>query len=103
MNQPMVWMTAPALSDEDALWFSAYGFGWGYRTFSISCDVLRDSLGAHGSTREQMRDSLSAWKPQLLEAVLRHGSSVYEGERIRLEFASISSINGELRCVDENS
>jgi hypothetical protein len=104
MSQPLVWITAPVLSDEVAVWFSAYGFGWGYRAFSVSLEVFRESLGVNDIADEQIRLAFSAGKHQILEAVLQHGSSPYAGKRIRLSLVeSIDRIRGEQQCNEESS
>ena len=79
MNQPMIWITAPDLSQAATVRFSAYGFGWGYRAFEVSYEAACESLGAGDTTEEQIRLAFQLGKP-----VLRHGSLPYHGQRISL-------------------
>jgi hypothetical protein len=84
MNQPVIWMTAPILSRGNEVWFSAYGFAWGYRAFAISCDAVRESPGAADLTQERIRVAFQSEKPALLRAIRLSDLSSYEGQRIRL-------------------
>jgi hypothetical protein len=90
MNQPMIWITAPDLSDGSTVWFSAYGFGWGYRAFAVSYEVICESLGAGDTTEEQVRLAFQLGKRQILQAVLQHESLSYKGQRITLSFENRS-------------
>jgi hypothetical protein len=84
MNQPMIRITAPLLSHGSAVWFSAHGFGWGYRAFAISHDVICESLGARDTTDEQIRLAFQLGKRRILQAVLQHELPSYQGQRIWL-------------------
>jgi hypothetical protein len=84
MNQPMIWITAPDLSQRATVRFSAYGFGWGYRAFSVSYEAVCESLGAGDTTEEQIRLAFQLGKRQILRAVLQHESIPYRGQRISL-------------------
>jgi len=55
MNLPIVQFTAPVLCRDSAIWFSAYGFGWGYRAFAIPYDAMRACLGTEDLTDQQVR------------------------------------------------
>ncbi|SOE86938.1 hypothetical protein SAMN05446935_7469 [Burkholderia sp. YR290] len=90
MNEPLIWMTVPVLSNESAVWFAAYGFGWGYRAFAISYDAVCDSLGAADTTDAEIRLAFSVRKATILQAVQRYGSLPYEGQRIRLSLDVLS-------------
>ncbi|KAA1014303.1 hypothetical protein FVF58_05385 [Paraburkholderia panacisoli] len=90
MNQPMIWITAPDLSQGSTVRFSAYGFGWGYRAFSVSYEAVCESLGAADSTEEQIRLAFQLGKRQILRAVLQHESLPYQGQRIALSLEGTS-------------
>jgi hypothetical protein len=84
MNQPVIWITAPDLSDGSTVRFSAYGFGWGYRAFAVSYEAVCESLGAGDTTEEQIRLAFQLGKRQILQAVLQHETLSYKGQRISL-------------------
>ncbi|REE21482.1 MULTISPECIES: hypothetical protein [unclassified Paraburkholderia] len=90
MNQPMIGITAPLLSHGSAVWFSAHGFGWGYRAFAISYEVIFESLGARDATDEQIRLAFQLGKRKILQAVLQQELLPYEGQRIWLLLESPS-------------
>jgi hypothetical protein len=84
MDEPMIRIAAPVLHKEFAVWFAAYGFGWGYRAFAISYDTVCDSLGAADTTDAQIRLAFQLGTRQVLQAVQQYGASPYEGNRISL-------------------
>jgi hypothetical protein len=84
MNEPMIWITVPDLSQGFTVRFSAYGFGWGYRAFAVSYEAVCESLGAGDTTEEQIRLAFQLGKRQILQAVLQHESLSYQGQRISL-------------------
>ena len=88
MNQPMIWITAPVLVAGSAVYFSAYGFGWGYRAFAISYEAVHETLGARNTTDEQVHVAFQLGKRQIIDAVLRLESPSYEGQRILLTLQS---------------
>lgn len=82
MNQPFIWITAPILSHGTEVWFSAYGFAWGYRAFAISYEVVCRSLGAVDNTDEQIRLAIQLGQQTLLRAIRSRDLQPYEGQRI---------------------
>ncbi|XUW89972.1 hypothetical protein OH764_08005 [Burkholderia sp. M6-3] len=84
MKEPLILMTVPVLSNDCAVWFAAYGFGWGYRAFAISYEAVVDSLGAADATDAQIRLAFQLGRRHILRAVQQYGSIPYEGQRIRL-------------------
>jgi hypothetical protein len=84
VNEPLILMTLPVLSNDSAVWFSAYGFGWGYRAFAISYEAVCDSLGAADVTDAQIRLAFQLGRRHVLHAVQKYGALPYEGQRIRL-------------------
>jgi hypothetical protein len=65
-------LTAPIISG-DLVWFSAYGFGWGYGAFSISADAVCGQLGAANRSRKQLLLAFELGKRRLLQAINRKG------------------------------
>jgi hypothetical protein len=51
MDQPRTNLTDPLLSTASTLWFSAYGFGWGYCAFALPAAC--ENLGAANGTPKQ--------------------------------------------------
>jgi hypothetical protein len=90
MNEPLIWMTGPVLLNDSAVWFAAYGFGWGYRSFAISYEAVCDSLGAADTTDAQIRLAFQLGRRHILQAVQQYGSLPYEGQRIRLSLDGLS-------------
>ncbi|WP_321939884.1 hypothetical protein [Paraburkholderia sp. J8-2] len=84
MNQPSIWITPPVLTHGTDVWFSAYGFGWGYRAFSISYESVCTALGAADLTEEQIRLAFQLGKQTLLRAILQNDFQLYGGQRIWL-------------------
>jgi hypothetical protein len=88
MDQTNLQLTEPLLVGESALWFSAYGFGWGYRAYELSPDVVCEFLGAANDTPRQLLLAFHLGKPRLLSAAERK-VEVSPGERIELTGADL--------------
>jgi len=83
MSQPLVWITSPVLHG-NTVWFTAYGFGWGYRAFAVPYQVILEPLDADDVRDEQIRLAFESGRSDILQAVLQHQLSPYGGERIWL-------------------
>jgi hypothetical protein len=83
MDQPGTSLTAPFLSADSAVWFSAYGFGWGYCAFSLNSEVICEQLGAANETPKQLMLAFELGKRRLLQAVEKKALPG-TGERISL-------------------
>ncbi|TDN62551.1 hypothetical protein B0G77_6128 [Paraburkholderia sp. BL10I2N1] len=83
MDQPGTSLTAPFLSADSAIWFSAYGFGWGYCAFSLDSEVVCEQLGAANETSKQLMLAFELGKRRLLQAVEKKALPG-TGERITL-------------------
>jgi hypothetical protein len=83
MEQPQVQLTSPLLVNDSALWFSAYGFGWGYRAFELRSDVICQYLGAANDSPKQLLLAFQLGKPRLLAAAERKEAPP-TGDRIEL-------------------
>jgi hypothetical protein len=90
MNEPLIWMTVPVLSNDSAVWFAAYGFGWGYRSFAISYEAVCESFGAADTTDAQIRLAFQLANRHILRAVQQYGLLPYKGQRIRLSLDGLS-------------
>lgn len=54
MNTQPVILSAAFVSRDASLWFSAYGFGWGYCAFSVPIEVVCEYLGAADVSTKQL-------------------------------------------------
>lgn len=87
-DQATTQFTAPILTTDSSVWFSAYGFGWGYCAFALPAEALCDALGAANETPRQLVLAFELGKQRLRKAIAeRHlpGS----GERITLGAADL--------------
>ncbi|TCK32798.1 hypothetical protein B0G84_8684 [Paraburkholderia sp. BL8N3] len=51
------------------LWFSAYGFGWGYAAFALPTDTVLARLGAATTSDKQMTLAFERGKRRIRQAV----------------------------------
>jgi hypothetical protein len=84
MKQPSIQMTAPLLSEDATVWFSVYGFGWGYRAFALPYETVCSRLGAGDTSDQQIRLAFELSKRLILDAVQRNSGQPYEGEGVSL-------------------
>jgi hypothetical protein len=89
MDQPHTDITAPILYADSAVWFSAYGFGWGYRAFALPFEVVCEELGARNQTEQQVRLAFELNKRRILGAVQQYEEAPATGERITLSVADL--------------
>lgn len=73
----------PFFNHDDALCFSAYGFGWGYRAFSLDTVVAHDVLGSVDESPRQVLLAFAMGRTRILTAVCR-AARPRCGERVRL-------------------
>jgi hypothetical protein len=83
MDQPSSSLTAPLLSIDPTVWFSAYGFGWGYCAFALPAATVCEILGAANETPKQLLLAFELGKPRILRAVVQKALPL-TGERITL-------------------
>lgn len=88
MDQPHTNLTAPLLSVDSTLWFSAYGFGWGYCAFALPAKTVCEKLGAANETPKQLMLAFELGKRRLLQAV-EQKALPGTGERITLSAADL--------------
>jgi hypothetical protein len=95
MDQPRTVITAPILCADSVVWFSAYGFGWGYRAFALPFEVVREELGARNETAQQVRLAFELNKRRILRTVQQYGATSASGERITLSVADLQRVTPE--------
>jgi hypothetical protein len=90
MEQAHINLTTPIVTSDATLWFSAYGFGWGYRAFELSPEVICDCLGAANESTKQLLLAFQLGRPRLLEAAERTAAAP-TGERVALSAEDLQS------------
>lgn len=91
-------ITAPILFADSAVWFSAYGFGWGYRAFALPFEVVREGLGARNETAQQVRLAFELNKRRIVKAIQRRVALSATDERLTLSVADLQCETPELDC-----
>lgn len=76
-------LTAPFLTVDSTLWFSAYGFGWGYCAFALPAETVCEKLGAANESPKQLMLAFELGKRRLLQTV-EQKALPGTGERITL-------------------
>ena len=69
MNAPTPRITAPSISQDGSIWFSAYAFGWGYCAFSIPTKAVCEQLGAADTSEKQLMLAFELGKKRICEVV----------------------------------
>ncbi|MBJ9967193.1 hypothetical protein LGM43_25540 [Burkholderia seminalis] len=82
MNTQSIERTLPILTDAVTLQFSAYGLGWGYRSFSLLCETVCACLGARDTSEHQIRLAFELNRHRILRAVGPFSERPYQGETI---------------------
>ncbi|MFD1554941.1 hypothetical protein ACFSHT_04750 [Paraburkholderia silviterrae] len=95
MDQPRTVITDPILFADSAVWFSAYGFGWGYRAFALPFEVVCEELGARNETVQQVRLAFELNKRRLLTTVQQYRAASATGERITLSVEDLQRVTPE--------
>ncbi|CAB3759800.1 hypothetical protein [Paraburkholderia humisilvae] len=85
MTESPLNMTAPMLRQDAAVWFSVYGFGWGYRAYALPHEMVCARLGASDTSEQQLRLAFELSKLRILRAIEPSGSTPYDGQRVALE------------------
>ncbi|CAB3793193.1 hypothetical protein LMG28614_03669 [Paraburkholderia ultramafica] len=81
-------LTPPLLSADSTLWFSAYGFGWGYCAFALDAETVCEKLGAANETPKQLMLAFELGKRRLLQAI-EPKTLPGTGERVTLSAADL--------------
>jgi len=87
MDQPKN-LTAPFLCGDSTLWFSAYGFGWGYCAFALPAETVCEKLGAASKTPKQLMLAFELGKRHLLLTIANKALPA-TGERVTLLAADL--------------
>lgn len=93
MSPENVAIARPILSGARAIWFSAYGFGWGYRAFELPFEVACEKLGAADPTAKHALLAFELGKRQILRVVDRKPGA-NTGERLTLAAQDFSGASG---------
>jgi hypothetical protein len=85
MNPPSLTLTitSPLVSSDAAIWFSAYGFGWGYCAFSLPAESVCKYLGAADTSRKQLILAFELGRKRISKAIEQIGIPD-TGDRITL-------------------
>jgi hypothetical protein len=87
MDQPEK-LTVPFLCGDSTLWFSAYGFGWGYCAFALPAETVCEKLGAASKTPKQLMLAFELGKRHLLQTI-EYRALPATDERLTLSAAEI--------------
>jgi hypothetical protein len=68
--------------------FSAFGFGWGYCSFTLPIEVICDELGAADTSKRQVTLPFELGKQRILRAVEQRAIFA-QGEAIKLSSADL--------------
>jgi hypothetical protein len=88
MDQPGANLTVPILTTDSSVWFSAYGFGWGYCAFALPAEVVCEGRGAANETPKQLVLAFELARHRLLKAAAEKALPS-TGERITLSAADL--------------
>ena len=83
MDSSYINLTSPIVANQSTLWFSAYGFGWGYCAFELKPDVVCEFLGAANDSEKQLLLAFQLGK-QRLAGVAERKMPPPNGERIEI-------------------
>jgi hypothetical protein len=84
MNAKLVSLSAPFISRDASLWFSAYGFGWGYCAFSIPIEAVCEYLGAADASTKQLMLAFELGRNRISK-VVKQVEIPETGERVILD------------------
>lgn len=89
MSTPAVKLTRPLVHDE-ALWFAAYEFGWGYKAFRLPAELAQRELGALDSSPRQLTLAFELGRQRIAGAIAPMRAE-YAGQRISLKTGDLSA------------
>jgi hypothetical protein len=76
-------LTSLTFTSDSTIWFSAYGFGWGYRAFALPAHTVREKLGASDESAKQLALAFELGRRRILQAI-EQVAPPQAGERIEL-------------------
>jgi hypothetical protein len=88
MIQPRIDISRPILLDNSTMLFSAFGFGWGYCSFTLPIEVIRKELGAADASKRQVTLAFELGKQGILRAVEQRAIFA-QGKPIELSSADL--------------
>jgi hypothetical protein len=87
MNSTAVTLTRP-LVHAGAIWFVAYGSGWGFRAFEIPGDIARSELGAADASPQQLALAFELGRERIGKAAEAKAIE-YQGQRIEIRITDL--------------
>ncbi|CDY79580.1 hypothetical protein BGLT_05004 [Caballeronia glathei] len=66
---PLIQCTAPVIVNGSAVWFSAYGFGWGYAAYAMPSEAVCGAPDAADASARQIARAFELRKHRILEVV----------------------------------
>jgi hypothetical protein len=91
MRQAGIQVTRPILHDDASVWFSVFGFGWGYRAYAVSVDTVCKELGAANTTPGQIGIAFELGKQKILRAI-EQLTPTGEGKRVNISPAELARV-----------
>jgi hypothetical protein len=88
MKIPLPDITKPTLSNDSAVWFSAYGFGWGYCAFALPFQAVCEQLGARDTSSRQLMLAFELGRRKIVQAVAS-AEIPLNGDRVTLDLALV--------------
>jgi hypothetical protein len=89
MKIPLPDITKPTLSNDSTVWFSAYGFGWGYCAFALPFTAVREQLGARDTSPRQLMLAFELGRRKIVQAVV-NAEIPLTGDRVTLDLALVT-------------
>jgi hypothetical protein len=89
MNEQGIHVTRPILRDDTSIWFSAFGWGWGYCAFALPVEAVCKELGAANTTPGQLGLAFELGKPRIVRAIEQRAPA-NQGQRIPLDAADLA-------------
>ncbi|MEJ0003930.1 MAG: hypothetical protein WDN30_10715 [Pararobbsia sp.] len=80
-------ITPPTLLTDDEIWFSAYGFGWGYCAFALPVDKAGEHLSAGDASPKQLLLAFQLGKRKIVQA-LQKAEIPHTGDRVVLNLSA---------------
>jgi hypothetical protein len=68
LSRPIA-ITAPVVAPDESLWFSAYGFGWGYCAFALPVEEVCERLGAANTSTSQLKLAFELGRKRITQAI----------------------------------
>jgi hypothetical protein len=86
--EPDIQVRAPMVVDASQVWFSVYGFGWGYAAYSLPARAVVSQLGAANESPKQMTLAFELGKRRVRQAV-QSIERPHAGERLTLSDVTV--------------